>query len=152
MYFDRLKEEFTRRGYKMFPMTESEIDELTQKYGKLPAAYTELLRLLGSGTTASFWRGTEFFRKDILFESLNEWAQETLDENSSKATLKNDDYVFWMSQGVLFCYFGLNDGDDPPVYLFTEATPDRFIRVSNSFTEFIWNYCFDQSKAFEEIS
>lgn len=152
MYFDNLEKEFQNRGYKMYPMTENEINELTVKYGKLPEAYTELLRLLGSGTTATFWRGTEFFRKDILFESLNDWAKETLEENNSKASLKDKDYVFWMSQGVLFCFFSLNDGDDPTVYLFTEAVPDRFLRIADSFTEFIWNYCFDQDSAFEEIS
>ena len=97
-----------------------------------------------------FWDGTEFFRKDILLYNLNDWAKETLEENESQLKLKKDDYVFWMSQGVLFCFFSLNDGDDPPVYLFTEKDPNKFIYISHSFSEFIWNYCFDPSIAFEE--
>ena len=62
-----------------------------------------------------------------------------------------EDYVFWMSQGTMFCFFKLNDGDDPPVYLYTENDSDRFICISQSLTEFIRNYCFNCRTAFKEI-
>lgn len=150
IYFKKLIDEFDKKNYKMFPMDKNALDELITKKGKLPHAYVELLQLLGSGTTAPFWDGTEFFRKDILLYNLNDWAKETLEENESQLKLKKDDYVFWMSQGVLFCFFNLNDGDDPPVYLFTEQDPNKFIYISHSLSTFIWNYCFDPSIAFEE--
>lgn len=150
MYFSDLAKKFEIRNYKMFPMQENAIDELIKTYGKLPKGYVELLQLIGSGTTAPFWRGQSFFQNDIPF--LNAWANEILIENRSKVALKTDDYVFWMSQGTMFCFFKLNDRDDPPVYLYTENDADRFICISKSLTEFIWNYCFNYRIAFKEIS
>ncbi len=91
-----------------------------------------------------------FFLNDIPF--LNRRAKEILIENRSEVTLKTEDYVFWMSQGTMFCFFKLNDGDDPPVYLYTENDLDRFICISKSLTEFIRNYCFNCRTAFKEIS
>lgn len=150
MYLNKLVKEFKIRNYKMFPMQENDIDELILTYGKLPEAYVELLQLIGSGTTAPFWQGQSFFRNDIPY--LNTWAKEILIENRSKVSLKFDDYVFWMSQGTMFCFFKLNYGDNPPVYLYTENDLDRFICISRSLTEFIWNYCFNCDTAFKEIS
>ena len=45
----------------MFPMQENDINELIKTYGKLPKAYVELLQLIGSGTSAPYWRGKSFF-------------------------------------------------------------------------------------------
>ena len=150
MYFENLKREFQTKNYKMFPMKENDIDDLILTYGKLPQAYVELLQLIGSGTTAPFWKGQCFFKCDIPF--LNSWAKEILVENRSKAALGINDFVFWMSQGTMFCFFKLKAEDDPPVYLYTENAPDKFICISTSLTEFIWNYCFDPQTAFSPIA
>lgn len=61
MYFNDLAKEFEIRNYKMFPMQENDINELIKTYGKLPKAYVELLQLIGSGTSAPYWRGKSFF-------------------------------------------------------------------------------------------
>lgn len=97
------------------------------------------------------------FGKDSVFSSviflfLNSWAKEILVENRSKAALGINDFVFWMSQGTMFCFFKLKAEDDPPVYLYTENVPDRFICISTSLTEFIWNCCFDPQIAFSPIA
>lgn len=54
-------------------MKENDIDDLILTYGKLPKAYIEMLQLIGSGTTAPFWKGQCFFKRDIPF--LNSWAK-----------------------------------------------------------------------------
>lgn len=150
MYFEELAYEFEIRHYKMFPPSNAELNKIFNQYDNLPKAYIELLELIGAGTSAPFWSGCEFFIRDIPL--LKKYAQETLSENSSTVELKNDDFVFWMSQGTIFCFFNLNEGDDPPVYFFTEANPNEFQCVANTLTDFIWNNCFEPQIAFEEIS
>lgn len=148
MYFDNFIKKCDDMGYKLYGMSHQEIAELTDKYQHLPKAYTELMGLLGHGTTAPFWDGQDFFCYSV--SSLHEYAVDTLKENEELITLKDSDFVFWMSQGVLFAFFSINEGDDPPVYLYTEAVHGRFIKAAESLSDFIWNYCFDPGNAFIE--
>ena len=56
-----------------------------------------------------------------------------------------------MSQGVIFSFFNTEEGDNPPVYVYTEAIEGRFIKVSKSLSSFIWNFCFAPETSFIEI-
>ena len=135
MYFDKFAYEFEIRHYKMFPPSNAELNKLFNQYDNLPKAYIELLELIGAGTSAPFWTGCEFFIRDIPL--LKKYAQETLSDNLSTVELKNDDFVFWMSQGTIFCFFNIKEGDNPPIYFFTEANPNEFQSVANKLTVFI---------------
>ena len=103
---------------------------------RLPAEYLEFMRYAGNGL---FWVGS-----DCNFQSvplLREWAEELLTENSSPLSLPDDAFPFRMHQGYMFWFFRLSEGDDPPVYFYTEERPlTDFVRVSDSFTEFIVKY------------
>ena len=70
---------------------------------------------------------------------MRQGAVELLVENESENMLTDDDFVFWMSQGCMFCFFRLNDGDNPPVYFYNEDGRDEFIKIANSLTEFLIN-------------
>jgi len=54
---------------------------------------------------------------------LNDWAKELLEENGVACFLKNDDFVFLMHQGYVFCYFKADGTEDPDVYQYIETDP-----------------------------
>ena len=58
---------------------------------------------------------------------------------SERIYCDNCKVVFWMSQGCMFCFFSLTEGDDPPVYFYNESGEDRFIKVADSIVEFLVN-------------
>lgn len=100
---------------------------------RLPSAYVEFMRYAGSG---NFWIGSDCSFDDV--PKLREWADELLEENSFPCKLKEDDFVFWMHQGYMFYFFNLSEGDDPPVYYYSEAAEiSSFVKCSDSFTSFI---------------
>jgi hypothetical protein len=39
----------------------------------------------------------------------------------------------------MFCFFKLNEGENPPIYYYNEAGEDNFVKIANSFTEFLTN-------------
>lgn len=104
---------------------------------KLPQAYLEFMCLMGNGTNNKFMKGDSCFMDEI--EDLKQCAFELLEENGSKNTLTDQDFVFWMSQGCMFCFFKFNEGDNPPIYFYNEDGEDCFIKISNTFTEFLIN-------------
>ena len=135
MYLDKLHNQMLNDGYELFPASQDDIVRLTQQYGKLPKAYIEFMAIMGNGTNGSFFRGASCFTDEIFY--LNEWGRELLSDNDSAFSLKNDDFVFWMSQGCMFCYFNLKDGDNPAVYFYTEINPHKVKRIARTFSEFL---------------
>ena len=83
-------------------------------------------------------KGESCFMDEIYI--LKQGAVELLKENESKLVLTDNDFVFWMSQGCIFCMFQLNEGNNPPVYFYNESGDDRFLKISNTLTEFLINY------------
>ena len=144
MYFDK----FALSGEKLYPTSREHIDKLTEIWGTLPEAYVEFLEIMG-GSAHKLFVGEDIVTNE--FKNLQEDAAELLLENNSACVLRDSDFVFWMSQGCMFCFFNIFDGSDPAVYFFTEGTPDKFKKVSNHFSEFIWNVHKHPQKAFKEI-
>ena len=81
--------------------------------------------------------GDSCFMNEIF--DLKQGAIELLEENESIHLLADDDFVFWMSQGCMFCFFNLEEGDNPPVYFYNESGEDRFIKIADSVVEFLVN-------------
>lgn len=82
---------------------------------------------------------------------LRNGAIDLLVENESSNTLTDNDFVFWMSQGYMFCFFRLDEGDDPPVYYYNEAKEDRFIKITNSLSEFLLGMMIKDKDLFNEV-
>lgn len=123
---------------RTFPCSDEQIEELLllTHNKKLPMAYEEFMRVMGNGAYG-FMPGESVYMDELLF--LKEWAVELLTENASKKVLTEDDFVFWMSQGCMFCFFKLSEGDNPPIYLYKERGPDSFVKIAHSLTEFLIN-------------
>jgi len=46
---------------------------------------------------------------------------------------------FGCARAVCFDFFKLSEGENPPVYYYNEAGEDSFVKIANSFTEFLTN-------------
>lgn len=100
---------------------------------KLPEQYLEFMRFAGNG---KFWVGSSYGFSEV--PKLKKYAENLLTENHFAHNLKDDDFVFWMHGGDMFYFFNLNDGDDPPVYYYSECDDmTDFVKCSESFTNFI---------------
>ncbi len=143
----------TQNGIELIPATNQEIDFLKSSISKsLPQSYIQYLMLMGNGTPNGFLKGHSCFLNELL--NLKEWSNELLDENNFEKKLTEDDFVFWMSQGYQFVFFKLNEGNNPPIYYYREGTNQLdFIKITNSFTEFLYRlsindkYLFDIERA-----
>ncbi|MGN0494711.1 MAG: SMI1/KNR4 family protein [Lachnospiraceae bacterium] len=103
---------------------------------KLPMAYEEFMKIMGNGATG-YMTGESIYMDEVF--TLKESAVNLLIENDSKNILTEDDYVFWMCQGCMFCFFKLGEGENPPIYCYRETGDDCFFKIANSFTEFLMN-------------
>lgn len=134
---DELIRKLNNENIIMNGCTEKQISELQQLCNGfcLPQSYIEFMKCMGNGTDGQFMRGDSCFMNEIFY--LKEGANELLIENNSKNTLLDEDFVFWMSQGCMFCFFKLNEGDNPPIYFYNEHGNDKFVRIAYSFTDFL---------------
>lgn len=99
----------------------------------VPKQYAEFMRY-AEGTR--FWIGSYFSFSDTA--RLKKSANELLEENGFAYRLKENDFVFWMHGGYMFYFFNTNEGDDPPVYYYSECDDmTEFVKCSESFTDFI---------------
>lgn len=138
-YINGLVMSLEERNICMKQCTKNQIKNLIiiTKGKKLPQAYIEFMSVMGNGTDGKFMGGDSCFMNEIY--DLRQGAFELLEENESENTLTDEDFVFWMSQGCMFCFFKLNEGDNPPVYFYNEDGEDEYIKVANSLTEFLIN-------------
>lgn len=149
MYFEKIIDDYNHRGHKFYPASKEHIERLLRIWKHLPASYMEFLKIMGGGSGHGFLVGESVFT-DELFD-LKKWGLELLEENNSTCKLSENDFVFWMSQGCMFCYFDIYGGDDPPVYFYTENEPDTIRKAANHFSEFMYNMYFYPSNALEAI-
>lgn len=130
--------------------TEVQLSKLNSiiKTGKLPKAYLEFMSAMGNGTEGCYMGGDSCFMDEIY--DLRQGAVELLNENESENKLTDNDFVFWMSQGCMFCFFKLSEGDNPPVYFYNESGEDRFIKIANSLVDFLINRLEMNKELFKE--
>lgn len=145
-YINDLVDRLGKKGIVMEACRENEIQSIESNIAgyKLPEAYIEFLLKMGRGTENKFMRGDSCYFDEIA--DLNSGALKLLEENDSMLTLGKKDYVFWMSQGCMFCFFKMDEGDNPPVYFYNEEGEDRFLKISNTLTDF-WLNRFDMKKS-----
>ena len=149
-YINNLIEKLEKQNICMKKCTKEQIEELYSfMKGKcLPKAYIEFISVMGNGTEDQYLRGDSCFMNEIY--DLQQGAIELLKENESANMLADDDFVFWMSQGCMFCFFNLTEGDNPPVYFYNESGEDRFIKVAHSIVEFLVNMLEMDKDTFKE--
>lgn len=114
----------------------TEIAEVKEQWSqKLPLAYLEFLQTMGKEAGRLFV-GSEIFYPECL--ELRESAVELLSEFDKEDVLPDDAIVFSMHQGYQFLFFKSSEGDDPPVYHYSEGK-DYFTKIRDSFSYYI--YC-----------
>jgi hypothetical protein len=120
----------------LLPCSEEEILKLEEHIGReLPQAYKEYLATMGkySGIVNA---GTDCFYED-LFE-LNQDALELLLQNKIEIQLSDDAFVFCMHQGYQFLFFKLDEGENPPVYGYSEGNvAPNFEMLCDSFSNYL---------------
>ncbi|MEO7019177.1 MAG: SMI1/KNR4 family protein [Ktedonobacteraceae bacterium] len=122
---------------RMVPCTLGEVAQLEQQIGHaLPAAYREFLLWMGR-SGGGFLTGSDCFYRSLA--DIQEGAKELLQEDHFSGTLPDNAFVFFMHQGYQFNFFLLNEGDDPPVYLYFEEIPTStsFALICPCFSDFI---------------
>ncbi|MGG4142194.1 SMI1/KNR4 family protein [Paenibacillus algorifonticola] len=135
-------EDFIRRlkndDNELEPCNEEELQELLLfAGGELPKTYIEFMKKMGKGV--QFLRGESCLLHDIF--DLKEAAIELLEENNFEKKLSNDEFVFWMHQGYMFCFFNLTEGDNPSIYFYSEMNDQEdFYEIADSFTEFLYRF------------
>jgi hypothetical protein len=97
-----------------------------------------------------FLVGNTVFYED-LFDN-KEGLQELLDEDNAKLKIPTDSFVFYCSQGILYAFFKLNEGDNPPVYGYSEGFEGNdFPKVANTLSEFYERYLEGYNDLFKEL-
>ena len=138
-FINELIGKLEKKNICMKRSTEEQIKELYSmvKGKNLPKAYVEFMCVMGNGTEGRYMSGDSCFMNEV--HDLKQGAVELLEENESINVLTDDDFVFWMSQGRMFCFFKLTEGENPPVYFYNESGEDRFIKVAEYLVEFLIN-------------
>ena len=115
---DEIAKILKKRGIKLRPLDISDISAIEQKFKiALPEAYKQFLRLMGKGA-GLYMQGSSVFYDELF--SLRQGAEELVIENNLSPIPENA-FVFWMHQGYQAAYFKLNEGENPPVYYFSEG-------------------------------
>jgi len=103
--------------------SDEEIKELeTYAGGQLPAVYQHFLKQLGR-SAGELFRGSDYSVSKRFHLRLKEHAEELLLRNNAPFTLPPKAFVFLMHQGYQFCFFHIDQGDDPSVYYYLEGDP-----------------------------
>lgn len=106
-------------GNKLEPVSPLEISLLEKKLKIIfPGVYKVFLQLMGKGA-GIFMKGSSVFYDELFM--LKQWADELVLENNI-APIPDNAFVFWMHQGYQIAYFKLDEGDNPPVYYFSEGS------------------------------
>ncbi len=136
MYLQTIREKFMSLNYPITPCTADDIMELEGRVGfSLPAAYKEFLTWMGR-RSGGFMIGTDFGYTELL--GANEAAIELLNESQSMETLPEDAIIILFHQGYTFDFIRATEGDDPPVYSYSETkNEDRFVKLSSHYSEYL---------------
>ena len=121
-------------GNNLLPVEAAKITQLEMFYKvSLPGVYKQFLKLMGNGAGV-YMQGSSVFFDEIY--SLKQWAEELISDNNFRS-LPQHAFVFWMHQGYQLAYFNIGEGEDPPVYYFSEGKGGNdFELIEKTLTEF----------------
>lgn len=129
-----LKEMRDSIGVKIEVSGDEELAELEKKWNtKLPLAYKEVFKIKGKYGAFSL-RGNEFSIDE--FEKMQQEVRDIIRRNKLEIDL---DKVFVFSCFASlgnFCFYRLDEGENPPVYIFIEGD-ETYKKAYNSFVDFI---------------
>ncbi|MBW3542608.1 MAG: SMI1/KNR4 family protein [Planctomycetes bacterium] len=116
--------------------TEAQIGALEVEIGRpLPETYRQFLRSMGHSAGPLF-RGSDYSLAQPHCLRLRPLAQRVIDRSASQYRLPENAFVFLVHHGYQFLFFKLGEGEDPPVYRFSDAEPSE-MRIADSFSSFL---------------
>lgn len=116
---------------------------------KLPKSYVEFLEFCGIGMDRKNMNprggfvGESMFYADVSGDYTNKDALlEQLEEDGrNDLQITDNDFVFFCSQGYIFAFFKLDEGDNPPVYGYKEGYEGKsFPKLTDTLVEFYEKY------------
>jgi len=125
----------TRENFEGCP--EGDLRNLERRYSvTLPEAYKSCMRYIGRHP-GTFLRGSHFTYPEVELQT--KFAREWTEDDDTDFEFLDGSFVFRGLQGYAFDYFNTKDGEDPPVYLFTQFD-DAFEsrRQTDSFSEWLF--------------
>lgn len=150
-YLNNIIEKFNSRKVILTGCNDQEIQEvITSAGGFLPACYIEFLETMGKDVEENYnkpdyyeygnFKGENIFYSTVII--LNEDKNALLQEdNRGDLNHSSNDFIFFDSQGYLYAFFKLNEGDNPPVYGYQEGYKGMdFPKIADSLSEFYENY------------
>jgi hypothetical protein len=139
------------------------INNIEQKIGKkLPLCYKEFLENFGydmdrkDDHSRGGFVGESIFFDNVYGDNTNKdgLIEQLQDDNKSTMLPQINDnvFIFFSSQGYIFGFFKLTDGDNPAVYGYKEAqTTNNFPKLTNSLSEFLELYLEDGKDPFNKL-
>lgn len=112
----------------------AEIERQANAPFSLPAEYKNFLQTMGKGAGKLF-QGTGIYYPDCLdFQR----TASTLLKVNELPPLPQRAFAFSIHQGYLLYFFYLDEGNDPPVYLYMEGqSANSFEKVNEKFSDYI---------------
>ena len=125
-----------QRGERLKSVSPMEIENIERKYEvRLPSVYRDFLDLMGK-SAGNYMLGSSVFYDELF--SLKQGVEELVEENNLEP-IPASAFIFWMHQGYQAAFFNIGEGDNPPVYYFTEGQDEKkFILVEESLTNFFF--------------
>lgn len=121
------------RGEKLRSLSDAQIRSIEEFYGvSLTGVYRQFLLLMGNGA-GNYMLGSSVFYDEIFM--LGEGGEALIEENGLSVS-PSDAFFFWMHQGYQAAYFKLSDGDDPPIYFYSEGEAVGDFAKESSLTNF----------------
>lgn len=115
---------------------EEEIRDLETELGiRLPEVYRRFLRAMGHSAGPLFV-GSDYSLSQRHRLRLRKSAERVIERTGTDWQLPDDAFVFLMHHGYQFLFFRLREGDDPPVYRFSDAD-DAAVCIAPSMSEFL---------------
>ncbi len=118
---------------------------------KLPSCYVEFLKTMGydmdrkDDNSRGGFVGESIFYDNVYGDYTNkDGLKEQLEEDGKEELLAQIDdnvFVFFSSQGYIYAFFKLDEGDNPPVYGYQEGQDRNFFpKLTDSLLEFFEKY------------
>ena len=152
-YLEVIKKRLEANNVKLTGCTNEQIKEIENRLtSKLPLCYTEFLEIMGNYTDleTSLYKTYNysyvgFGGESVFYDNLigiKKGFEELLEENGiMESPLKENDFIFFDHQGYIYAWFNLDEGDNPPVYGYSDGYKGGdFPKLTDSLLEFYEKY------------
>jgi len=92
----------------------------------------------------------------VFFDDLSDNSEENglsglLEEDESELEIPNKAFIFYGSQDILYAFFKLDEGDNPPIYGYAEGYKgETFPVISENLSQFYEDYL-DGKRIFNKL-